>query len=350
MSQKKISVLVIDDSAFMRHLLTTILESDPMIEVLDTASDPIIARNKIKNLNPDVLTLDIQMPNMNGLDFLERIMAHRPMPVVMISSLTEVGAQETLKALELGAVDFVTKPMRDIEKAMYVMSIEICEKVKMAATAKIRVKTQNQVLNPQHAVVPSLERMVTHHRFVTIGASTGGVEAISEIINSLPSVCPPILMAQHMPEKFTTSFAARLNKTSNLDVHEAIDGQIIEPNNVYLAPGSYHMGVRKSGSHYVIQLNDGPLVNGHRPSVDYLFQSIAHTIPAKQVIGFLLTGMGRDGASGLKQLRDLGAKTYGQNEASCVVYGMPRVAKEIGAIEKELHLNEIATTIVQSCI
>ena len=181
-----------------------------------------------------------------------------------------------------------------------------------------------------------------------IGSSTGGVEALTEIITCLPATCPPILITQHMPEKFTASFAARLNKTSNLTVHEAIDGQMIEPNNVYIAPGSYHMGVRKAGSGYMIHLNDGPLINGHKPSVDYLFQSVAAVIPAKYVHSYILTGMGKDGAVGMKQLRDLGARTTGQNEASCVVYGMPKAAKEAGAVEKELNLNEIAINIVQS--
>ncbi len=348
MENKKISVLIVDDSAFIRHLLTEILNSDPEIIVLDTASDPVIARSKIKALNPDVLTLDIQMPNMNGLDFLERLMAHRPMPVVMVSSLTEVGAVETLKALELGAVDFVTKPTRDIDKAMHGLAAEICEKVKVAAKAKLRAKPHGQA-GSSVAKTPQFPKHInTANKFVVIGSSTGGVEALTEIITCLPATCPPILITQHMPEKFTASFAARLNKTSNLVVHEAVDGQLIEANNVYIAPGSYHMGVRKSGSGYVIHLNDGPLINGHRPSVDYLFQSVANVISPQQLHAYILTGMGKDGAAGMKQLRDLGAHTVGQNEATCVVYGMPKAAKEAGAVQKELNLNEIAINIVQS--
>lgn len=347
--EKKIRVLVVDDSAFIRHLLCEILNQDPMIEVIDTANDPIIAKEKIRALNPDVLTLDIQMPNMNGLDFLERIMAHRPMPVIMISSLTEQGAQETLKALELGAVDFVAKPKRDIEREIHRISEEICEKVKMAAHAKLKIKTQDQLLKTPHKIVQINKKIYVHNKMILIGASTGGVEAISEIINSLPTECPPILMTQHMPEKFTTSFAARLNKTSNLVVHEATDNQQILPGNVYLAPGSYHLGIRKSNGGYVTQLNDGPLQNGHRPSVDYLFNSAAQCVPAKEICAVILTGMGKDGANGLKKLHDQGALTIGQNEASCVVYGMPRAAKEIGGVEKVLHLNEIATNIMQFC-
>jgi two-component system chemotaxis response regulator CheB len=347
--KKKTTVLVVDDSAYMRRLISDVLNSDPEIEVLDTASDPLIARNKLKNLNPDVMTLDIQMPNMNGLEFLERIMAHRPMPVIMISSLTENGADETIKALELGAVDYVTKPTRDIEQSIARITAEICEKVKMAARAKLKVKTVQQISNPEHIILAGDAPKNTSNRYIAIGSSTGGVEALSEIINSLPPSCPPILITQHMPEKFTTSFAARLNKTSSLTVHEAVDGQLIESNHVYLAPGGYHLGVRKVGGRFVTQLNDGALISGHKPSVDYLFTSIAHTIPAAQVTAFILTGMGKDGAQGLKKLKDLGADTYGQNEASCVVYGMPRVAKELNAVKKEINLNEVATYIMQSC-
>lgn len=344
----KIKVLVIDDSAFIRSLLSNILNNDPMIEVVDTACDPIEAKEKIKTLNPDVLTLDIQMPNMNGLEFLERLMAHRPMPVVMISSLTELGAAETIKALELGAVDFVTKPKRDIERSIKELSLAICEKIKIAAQAQI-IHKKTIKLSQAKNVHGNLEDVKILDHYIVIGSSTGGVEALSEIITNLPAVCAPILITQHMPEKFTTSFAARLNKTSALTVHEAQDGQPILPNNVYLAPGGYHMGIRKLASSFAIQLNDGPLINGHKPSVDFLFESVAQYIPCPKVCGIILTGMGKDGAVGLKKLKEKGALTYGQNEASCVVYGMPRAAQEIDAVKKELNLNEIATHIMRFC-
>jgi two-component system chemotaxis response regulator CheB len=277
-------------------------------------------------------------------------MARRPMPVVMVSSLTEVGATETLKALELGAVDYVTKPMRDIEQAMKKISAEICEKVKIAAVAKIKTPDISEKKVSHEILSTSNTKVNNANKYVLIGASTGGVDAISKIINALPPTCPPVLIAQHMPEKFTTSFAARLDKSSQLTVYEATDGMQLKPGHVYLAPGAYHLGVRKSNGTFVTHLNDGPQVSGHKPSVDYLFSSAASTIPGKNIIAFILTGMGKDGAQGLKQLKDLGAKTYGQSEASCVVYGMPRAAKELGSIEKELNLNEIAINIMQFCI
>ena len=349
---KKIRVLIVDDSAFMRHLLKEILNGDPSIEVVDTASDPLIARTKIKALNPDVLTLDIQMPNMNGLDFLEKLMALRPIPVVMISSLTESGANETIKALELGAVDYVTKPHKDLEHEMGRISEEICSKVKIASKAKLRgslisryapaSETDQKILTPKGP-------LNVRNKYIAIGASTGGVEALFEVICSLPEGCPPIVIVQHMPEKFTASFAQRLDRYSKLTVHEAMSDMKLEAGHVYLAPGGKHFAIKKAGPHYVTHVfDDQALVSGHRPSVDVLFESMAQHV-GNQTIAFLMTGMGKDGAQGLKKLKDAGAMTYGQNEASCVVYGMSRAAKEINAVTKEIHLNQIATTIVGSC-
>lgn len=349
MTEKKIKVLIIDDSAFIRHLLVNVFKQDSDIEVVGTANDPIIAKTLINQLNPDVLTLDIQMPNMNGLDFLERLMSHRPMPVIMISSLTEQGAEETIKALELGAIDYITKPTREIEKNFEKLSSTICHKIKIAAAAKIKVKDLSVKAKPFQIDDSSFQNIKVHNRFIALGASTGGVEALSTVINALPEKTPPILIAQHMPEKFTTSFAARLDRSSKLRVYEAQDGQILEPGCVYLAPGKYHLGVKKMGMSYATYLNDGLEVNGHKPSVDFLFDSMAKSMIGNQICAFLLTGMGKDGAYGLKKLKDLGAKTYGQDKASCVVYGMPRVAFEIGAVEKELNINEIATYIMQFC-
>lgn len=346
---KKIKVLIIDDSAFIRHLLVNVFNKDPEIEVVGTANDPIIAKTLINQLNPDVLTLDIQMPNMNGLEFLERLMSHRPMPVIMISSLTEQGAEETIKALELGAVDYIAKPTKEIEKNFEKLTSTICHKIKVAATAKISIRDFSVKTKQSLSDDIKIQNIKVHNRFIAIGASTGGVEAISTVLNALPEKIPPILIAQHMPEKFTTSFAARLNRSSNLTVYEAQDGQILEPGCVYLAPGKYHLGVKRTGMNFSTYLNDGLEVNGHKPSVDFLFSSMAKIMTGNQVCAFLLTGMGKDGAKGLKELKNIGAKTYGQDKSSCVVYGMPRVAFEIGAVEKELNINEIATYIMQFC-
>jgi two-component system chemotaxis response regulator CheB len=265
-------------------------------------------------------------------------MSHRPIPVVMISSLTEQGAEETIKALELGAIDYITKPTREIEKNFEKLSSTICHKIKVAASAKVSVRSFSSQSKPLQFDEAKIQQIKVHNRFIAIGASTGGVEAISTVINSLPEKTPPILIVQHMPEKFTTSFAARLNRSSKLTVYEAEDGQILEPSSVYLAPGKYHLGVKKMGESYSTYLNDGLDINGHKPSVDFLFNSMANMMIGNQICAFLLTGMGKDGAHGLQKLKEKGAKTYAQDKASCVVYGMPRVAFEISAIEKELNI------------
>ncbi len=341
---KKISVIVVDDSALMRQILSTMLNSDPDIEVVATAPDPVIARRKIRELNPDVITLDVEMPKMDGLTFLEKIMALRPMPVVMVSTLTQEGAGLTLQALEIGAVDFVAKPTGDQREGMEQKSQEIIRKVKIAASAKVSQK----VAIPKKRVSLGSSGYFSNEKLIAIGASTGGVEAIREIITQFPSNTPPILIAQHMPANFTEQFANRLNSQCAVNVFEAQDGQRIMPGNVYIAPGSHHLRLDRSGAHFVCRLDDGPLVSGHKPSVDVLFNSMAQTAKEK-AIGVILTGMGSDGAEGMLAMREAGAETLGQDEASCVVYGMPRAAFEKGGVERQLPLTKIASHLVDAC-
>ncbi len=344
----RIRVLVVDDSALMRQLLSGILASDPSIEVVGTAPDPLVAREKIKALNPDVITLDVEMPRMDGLAFLEKLMRLRPMPVVMVSSLTERGAEVTLKALELGAVDIFCKP-QDCACQMPSMAKELTDKVKSAAHARVRPLGDR----PPQTGRGSAQMAVTTiykstEKLVAIGSSTGGVEALRDIILALPPDAPPIVVTQHIPPHFSRSFAERLNGLAAVRVKEAEDGDRVVAGHVYIAPGDRHMEVKRSGAALVLHLHDGPLVSGHKPSVDVLFQSVAEACGAKAV-GIILTGMGRDGAQGLLEMRKAGAQTRGQDETSCVVYGMPKAAFEIGAVEKELPLSRIAEEILRLC-
>ena len=343
MQKQKVRVLIVDDSALMRQMLTTMLNSDPDIDVVGTASDPIVARRKIKELQPDVVTLDIEMPNMDGLAFLEKIMALRPMPVVMVSSLTQMGAEATIRALEIGAVDFVSKPTEDLVTNFSALSTEICVKVKMAA--KIKVAARRSAPRPAIDHLPSGRRFETTERIVAIGASTGGVEALRHIISTLPADAPAILITQHMPPKYTASFARRLNDISSVTIYEARDGQRVLPGHVYMAPGGRHLELCRSGANYVCRLQDEAPLSGHRPSVDVLFNSVAQAAGAN-AMGIILTGMGRDGASGLLSMRRAGALTVGQDEASSIVYGMPKVAFETGAVGVQLPIELIAEQIV----
>jgi two-component system chemotaxis response regulator CheB len=327
---KPIRVVVVDDSALIRKLLTTMLQSDPGITVVGAAPDPYVARQMIKDTNPDVVTLDVEMPKMDGLAFLEKIMRLRPMPVVMVSTLTQKGAEITMKALELGAIDFVAKPTIDIERHMDRLSREIIAKVRIAAQARVK---------------PLLDRidtkkLTTHLSFqttdqiVAIGSSTGGVEALKEVLTCLPKSIPGIVITQHMPARFTSSFAKRLNEMSDIDVKEATDGERILPGHAYIAPGSAHLMVKRSGGQFICHLSDKPAVSGHKPSVDVLFRSVAKAVGARAT-GVILTGMGKDGAEGMLEMREAGANTFGQDEETCLVYGMPRAAHAIGAVEKE---------------
>lgn len=343
MSRKAIRAIVVDDSALMRTLLAEILASDPEIEVAGTAEDPYDAREKIKRLNPDVITLDVEMPRMHGLDFLEKIMTLRPMPVVMVSSLTTEGAEVTLRALELGAVDFVGKPT-GIGEDVGQKRDEIVAKVKAAARARVRSAAERRA-----ATAAGDAGYRTGGKIVAIGASTGGVEALSQVLAAMPATAPPILITQHMPERFVPSFAARLDGTCAMTVSVAEDGQPLRPGHAYLAPGDIHLQLAgKSPGSYRCQLLGTERVSGHCPSVDILFQSVARHAGANAV-GVILTGMGGDGAMGLLQMRRQGARTIGQDEATALIYGMPRVALESGAVEEQVPLGRIAGRILGLC-
>lgn len=335
-----IRVLVVDDSATMRSLITATLERDPQITVCGSAGDPLEARQAIKALNPDVVTLDIEMPNMNGLEFLEKIMRLRPMPVIMVSTLTQQGAKATLAALEIGALDCVGKPTVNAASEGF---SELAEKVKAAATAKIRPRGEAPP-------APQARRLGYRNngRTIAIGSSTGGVEALLTILSEFPADCPPTVVTQHMPASFTHSFAERLNRSCAARVSEAVDGDLLTPGRIYIAPGGErHLEVTGSSTPRC-RLVEGDAVSGHRPSVDVLFKSVAACAGAR-TLGIILTGMGRDGAQGLLTLRQAGARTLGQNEASSVVYGMPKVAFEIGAVERQLPLRKLASAALDIC-
>ena len=342
---KKIRVLIVDDSALVRQVLTEVLSHDPAIEVVGIAQDPIIAREKVKQLQPDVLTLDVEMPRMDGLTFLEKLMRGRPTPVIMISSLTEKGCDITLRALELGAVDFVTKPKIDVNHGTLELAEEIITKVKAAAQAKIRVLAQCQ--QKRRSTTLSLHSQALTHKVIAIGASTGGTEAIADFLMAMPANAPGIVIVQHMPEKFTRSFAERLDSICQIRVHEAADGDRILPGHALLAPGNYHMAVRRSGVDYRVRVAMGGPVNRHRPSVDVLFHSCARYLGAN-VVGVIMTGMGSDGAQGLFAMRQAGAPTIAQDEASCVVFGMPKEAIALGAAEHVTALQDMPQAVLRA--
>jgi two-component system chemotaxis response regulator CheB len=330
-----VRVLVVDDSATMRGLITARLRADPLIEVVGQASDPHEARQSIKQLNPDVITLDIEMPNMDGIEFLDKIMRLRPTPVIMISTLTQKGADVSLRALEIGAFDCISKPGSGSSDDFELLA----EKVKAAAKSRRRFRRQGTVARDREmAFLPD-------DRVIAIGASTGGVEALIAILSQFPPNCPPTLISQHMPATFTRSFASRLNNLCAASVSEAVDGAPIVPGQIYLAPGDFHLEMTGTSS-FRCRLSDGPKVNGHRPSVDVMFRSVLRAV-GNRSIGVILTGMGRDGADGLLALRNAGAETLGQDEQSCVVYGMPRVAHEIGAVARQLPLEQIGDRLIR---
>ncbi len=333
-----VRVLIVDDSATMRGLIKAVLKRDPAIEVVGAAADPHEARQAIKTLNPDVITLDIEMPNMNGLEFLEKIMRLRPMPVVMLSTLTQAGAEPTLRALELGAVDCLAKPV-SMDEASLALS-DLAARVRAAATARVRPIGQSQsATKPPSSYRPSSD-------VVAIGSSTGGVEALLSVISQFPANCPATVITQHMPASFTPSFAARLDRATEASVAEAYDGAPVEPGRIWLAPGGVsHLEVVGTTSRRC-RLSNGDTVSGHRPSVDVLFNSVAQAAGAKAV-GVILTGMGRDGAQGLLKMRESGARTIGQDASSCVVYGMPKAAFEIGAVERQVALQTVGATILE---
>ena len=348
---KKITVVVVDDSALVRGLLAEIINRQPDMMCIGAASDPLVAREMIRNLNPDVITLDIEMPRMDGIDFLSRLMRLRPMPVVMVSTLTERGAEVTMKALELGAVDFVAKPKIGVSDGLRQLGDDITDKVRTAARATVR---RLPAAAPAGAAAPgstapaapiSLGRLSTE-KIIFIGASTGGTEATREVLTRLPADAPAVLITQHMPPGFTKSYAMRLDSLCRIRVAEASDGERVLPGHAYIAPGGMHLSVERSGANYIARVRDGDPVNRHKPSVEVLFQSAARVV-GPNALGVMLTGMGADGARAMKELRDAGSYNIAQDEASCVVFGMPREAIAQGAVQEVLPVTQIGPKLIE---
>lgn len=353
---QKIKVLCVDDSALIRSLMTEIINDQPDMTVVATAPDPLVARELIKQHNPDVLTLDVEMPRMDGLDFLEKLMRLRPMPVVMVSSLTERGNEITLRALELGAVDFVTKPKVGIRDGMLEYAEKLADKIRAASRARVQARHVAPhapgAAPAAHGAAPGAPQapmlnnpLLSTEKLIIIGASTGGTEAIREVLTPLPPDAPAVMIAQHMPPGFTKSFAQRLNTLCRITVKEAEHGERVLPGHAYIAPGHAHLLLARSGANYIANLSDDPPVNRHRPSVDVLFNSAAQHA-GKNAIGVILTGMGRDGAAGLLNMRRAGAYTFAQDEASCIVFGMPREAIAMGAADDVAPLSEMSRRVM----
>jgi two-component system chemotaxis response regulator CheB len=346
---KKIRVVVVDDSALVRSLLAEIINRQPDMECVGTANDPLIAREMIRELNPDVITLDIEMPKMDGIEFLGRLMRLRPMPVLMISTLTERGAEVTMRALELGAVDFVAKPRIGLVDGIKDLAGQIVDKVRVAAQAHVRRSVAVAPASSRTASSPSPHNpnigRISTEKLICIGASTGGTEAIKEILVKMPADSPGIVITQHMPPGFTTSFAARLNGLCQISVKEAAHGERVLPGHAYIAPGGKQFRIDKSGANYVCVVEDGETVNRHKPSVEVLFKSAAKVV-GRNAFGIMLTGMGNDGAKAMKEMRDAGSYNYVQDEASCVVFGMPREAILHGAADEVLPLMAIAPALL----
>ena len=357
---KKIRVVVVDDSALVRSLLAEIINRQRDMECIGTANDPLVAREMIRERSPDVITLDVEMPRMDGIDFLGRLMRLRPMPVVMISTLTERGADVTLRALELGAVDFVSKPRVGLVNGLNELATQIVDKIRVAAVAQVRrVQRESAVAapaaqtvaaplgHPARAAAPpaALSSRVSTEKVVCIGASTGGTEAIKEVLLRLPADAPAIAITQHMPAGFTTSFAARLNSLCQITVKEAVHGERLLPGHAYIAPGGKQFSIDRSGANYVAVVDDGPPVNRHKPSVEVLFKSAAAVV-GRNAYAIMLTGMGNDGAAAMRQMKDAGSYNYVQDEASCIVFGMPREAIAHGAADEVLPLSAIAPALL----
>lgn len=348
-----IKVLIIDDSALIRSLLTEIISKQPDMEVVGTAPDPLVAREKIKTLNPDVLTLDVEMPKMDGIAFLEKLMRLRPMPVVMVSSLTEKSSAITLHALELGAFDFVTKPRIDIRNGLQEYAGELISKIRGAAKARLARPLPGssaahmpvQQKNSADVVLAAEHRSFsTTEKVILVGASTGGTEALRTFLVDMPPDCPAILIAQHMPETFTKTFAKRLDSLCRIAVKEAEHGERVLPGHGYLAPGNRHLLLKRSGANYITELSDGPPVSRHRPSVDVLFRSAANCA-GKNAVGIIMTGMGDDGAAGMLEMHQAGACTLAQDEESCVVFGMPKEAIARGGVDEVVPLQEMSSRL-----
>lgn len=342
-----IKVLVVDDSALVRSLLAEIIRAAPGLELVGLAPDAYVARDMVKQFVPDVITLDIEMPRMDGLSFLEKLMRARPTPVIMISTLTEVGAEATLQALELGAVDFIPKPKLGIASGIREYAELIVEKIKTAATIKVKPFKGDASPNvKQEQKIAIAGRLQSTEKIIAIGASTGGTEAIKDLLMQLPAAMPGIVMTQHMPPGFTRTFAERLNKLTRLHVVEAKGGERILPGHAFLAPGGHHLIVARSGADYVVKLSDAEPVHRHRPAVDVMMESVA-LAGGKNVVGVLLTGMGKDGAKGMLAIRQQGGYTLAQDEASCVVYGMPKEAVQIGGVDQVVALDKMGELLLE---
>jgi two-component system, chemotaxis family, protein-glutamate methylesterase/glutaminase len=354
----KTRVVVVDDSALVRSLLGEIINRQPDMVCVGAAADPLLAREMIRTLNPDVITLDIEMPRMDGIDFLSRLMRLRPMPVVMVSTLTERGAEVTLKALELGAVDFVAKPKIGVSDGLRQLGDDITDKIRTAAKAHVRRHVQappvalggatasGAAARPAGPAAPAMLGRLSTEKIIFIGASTGGTEATREVLMQLPADAPAVLITQHMPPGFTKSYAARLNSLCRIRVAEASDGERVLPGHAYIAPGGFHMSVERSGANYIVRVRDGESVNRHKPSVEVLFQSAARIV-GQNALGVMLTGMGADGAKAMREMRDAGSWNVVQDEASCVVFGMPREAIAHGAAHEVLPLLQIAPKLIE---
>jgi len=349
----RIKVMVVDDSAVVRQVLTGILADDPGIEVIGAASDPIFALDKMNKTWPDVIVLDVEMPRMDGITFLKKLMAEHPTPVVICSTLTEKGAETTMQAMAAGAVNIVTKPKVGLKQYLQESSEELFQAIRGAAKANVRrIKASPSPLNPapklsaDAILAPATQAMAqTTDHVVAIGTSTGGTQALEEVLTTLPRVCPGMVIVQHMPEKFTGAFAARLNGLCQMEVREAQNGDRVIPGRALIAPGGRHMLLRRSGAQYHVEVVDGPPVSRHRPSVDVLFRSVAKCA-GKNALGIIMTGMGDDGARGLKEMHDMGARTVAQDEATCIVYGMPKEAVKLGAVDRIVALERIPQEIL----
>lgn len=343
-----IKVLVVDDSALIRAVLKEIIQQDPELLLIGQAPDAFVARDLVKQFNPDVITLDIEMPRMDGLSFLEKLMHARPTPVIMISSLTEGGSEATFRAMELGAVDFVAKPKLGIREGMEAYADDIRDKIKAASRARLHKPraAAEPAIGREKATASTRAPIVGTEKIIAIGASTGGTEAIKDVLLDMPADSPGIVITQHMPPGFTRTFAERLNRLCRLHVVEAQGGERILPGHAFVAPGDHHLLVERSGANYVTRLSQGPQVHRHRPAVDPMFESVAQSA-GRNALAVLLTGMGKDGALGLKCIREAGGYTAAQDEASSVVYGMPREAMLLGAAEDILALNKMAENLIQ---
>ena len=352
----KIKVMIVDDSALVRQALTEILSSDPQIEVVAAAQDPFVAAEKMRECIPDVITLDVEMPRMDGLTFLQKIMSQHPIPVVMCSSLTESGSETALKALEYGAVDIIVKPKMGTKQFIEESRIRICDTVKAAAMTrgKILPITRSREIAPKYTAdvimerAPSKAMIQTTEKVVVVGASTGGTEALKVFLEMLPEDSPGIVIVQHMPEHFTAAFAKRLDSICRVTVKEAADNDSVVRGRALIAPGNHHTLLKRSGARYFVEIKDGPLVSRHRPSVDVLFRSAAR-YAGKNAVGVIMTGMGDDGARGMKEMFDIGTITIAQDEATCVVYGMPHEAVKLGGVHKVLPLQNIAAEVIRLC-